>query len=175
MRRTNLIVVIWLLLFVSAIAVPSQTPAPNAPAVSATAEQKTALAERLRNYKDEYRSAQWRYSWAYHFCVYLAAILSALAAWFSKVHVKRLGTEDPTRRDNLTASMSAAAALLIAISSAGSLADRWQDNKKTRYAIESLLNQVEAEQDPTPQELEAYGKRLALIIDPNTELVVPMR
>ena len=71
--------------------------------------------------------------------------------------------------------MAAGAALLIAISTAGNLADSWQDNKKKRYAIESLVNQLEVEHDPTYDDLEAYGKRLALILDPNTELVIPLK
>jgi hypothetical protein len=177
MRRTNLILVLCLTLYLCAIAPAEQneTPVSSVNTSVASGDQKSALVQKLVTYRDNYRAAQWRYSWAYHFCVYFAAILSALAAWLSKVHVKRLGMDDPARRDNWTASMAAGATLLIAISTAGGLADRWQDNKKQRYAIESVLNQFEAEQNPTSEELEAYGKRLALIIDPNTELVIPPR
>ena len=175
----NLSLIVLLLATVLFAAAPAQSESPDANSIVSTGnnpapvEQKAALTDKLKDYQSNYKSAQWRYSWAYHFCVYAAAILSALAAWLSKVHVKRLGLDDPTRRDNWTASMAAGAALLIAISTAGELADRWHDNKKKRYAVESLLNQFEAEQDPTSAELEAYGKRLALIVDPGTELVVP--
>jgi len=183
MKPTNLIL-IWFAMCLFGIAAPAQNDAaagssqsttPSTTNIAAPDEQKMTFAENLTKYHEDYRCAQWRYSWAYHFCVYVAALLGALAAWLSKVHVKLLGMDDPARRDNWTASMAAGSALLIAISTAGNLADSWQENKRRRYAVESLKTQLAVEQNLTVDELEAYGKRLALIIDPNTELVVPAK
>jgi len=137
----------------------------------ASAEQVNRVEERLNRYFTDYRNAQWSYSWAYHICIYGAAILSALSALLSKVHVKVFRLTEPTRRNNLTASFAAIAALLIAISTAGKLQDSWQANRTKRYAVESLLNQLITDQNLTSEDLEAYGKRLSLIIDPNTATV----
>ena len=157
---------------------PGSTSAGNSASSSgagtaASPEQINKLEARLDRYFTDYRNAQWRFSWAYHICIYGAAILSALAALLSKAHLKVFGLEDPARRDNWTASLAAVAALLIAISSAGKLQESWQENMSKRYDVEGLVNQLAAEQNPTSEELEAYGKSLALIIDPHTVLVDP--
>jgi len=136
-----------------------------------TSEQVSKVEVRLNRYFTDYKNAQWRYSWAYHICIYGAAILSALSALLSKIHIKAFGLKEPARRDNATASLAAIAALLIAISTAGKLQDSWQTNKTKRYAVESLLNQLATDQNLTSEDLEAYGKRLSLIIDPNTAIV----
>jgi len=143
----------------------------SAASVQASPEQVNRVEERLREYFTDYRNAQWRYSWAYHICIYGAAVLSALSALLSKVHVRAFGLTEPSRRDNWTASLAAIAAVLIAISTAGKLQDSWQTNRTKRYAVESLLNQLATDQNLTSDDLEAYGKRLSLIIDPNTAAV----
>jgi hypothetical protein len=153
----------------------SSSASPGGNGTVASPEQVSKLEARLDRYFTDYRNAQWRYSWAYHTCIYGAAILSAFAALLSKIHVKAFGLEDPTRRDNWTASAAAIAALLIAVSTAGKLQDSWQENKIRRYEVESLRNQFAAEQNLTSEELEAYGKKLALIVDPKTSLVIPKK
>ncbi|HEX3560894.1 MAG TPA: hypothetical protein VHU19_16955 [Pyrinomonadaceae bacterium] len=189
MNRTNLIALCIALLLCCIAAVarsetsvtstqPGSASAGNSASSSgagtaASPEQINKLEARLDRYFTDYRNAQWRFSWAYHICIYGAAILSALAALLSKARLKVFGLEDPARRDNWTASLAAVAALLIAISSAGKLQESWQENMSKRYDVESLVNQLAAEQNPTSEELEAYGKRLALIIDPHTVLVDP--
>ncbi|MEP7147950.1 MAG: hypothetical protein ABI857_03615 [Acidobacteriota bacterium] len=149
----------------------SNSPSSGGTGIEASPEHAVKLEQRLNSYWTDYKYAQWRYSWAYHICVYGAAILSALAALLSKVHIKVFGLDHATRRDNWTASLAAVAAVFIAISTAGTLSESWQENMKKRYAVESLLNQLTFDQHPTSNKLEAYGKKLALIIDPNTELV----
>ena len=178
MSRTNVIILYLMLLLCCIIGSAQSETSANTNTQSgstaassstpASAEQTTKLEARLNNYFIAYRNAQWRYSWAYHICIYGAAIFSALAALLSKIHIKSFGLADQSRRDNWTASLAAMAALLIAISTAGKLQDSWQENRPKRYAVEGLMNQFAAEQNPTSEELEAYGKRLALVIDPNT-------
>jgi hypothetical protein len=184
MSRANLIALCAILLLCCAVMI-AQPPATTNPQNGNTAaanpnsgssgqvspEQVKRVEETLKEYFTDYRNAQWSYSWAYHICIYGAAILSALSALLSKVHVNAFGLKEPTRRDNLTASFAAIAALLIAISTAGKLQDSWQTNRTKRYAVESLLNQLRTDQNLPSDELEAYGKRLALIIDPNTATV----
>lgn len=146
----------------------STADANSAPPALASAEQVNRVEARLNQYFKDYRNAQWSYSWAYHICIYGAAILSALSALLSKVHLNAFGLTDSTRRDNWTASLAAIAAVLIAVSTAGKLQDSWQTNRTKRYAVESLLNQLATDQNLTSGDLEAYGKKLSLIIDPNT-------
>ena len=106
MKRTNLVVAIWIAVFLCGTVALAQTMAPPSNSNSsplntqiASVDDKSALIVKLEDFGSGYRVAQWRYSWAYHFCIYLAAVLSALAAWLSKVHVKSLGMDDPTKRD----------------------------------------------------------------------------
>jgi hypothetical protein len=157
------------------VAAQSETPTPDTNAQTkstlASSEQVSRVEARMNDYFQDYKTYQWTYSWAYHICIYGAAILSALAALLTKVHIKAFGLQDPTRRDNSTASLAAIAALLVAVSTAGKLQESWQTNKTKRYAVESLLNQLTTDQNLTSDDLEAYGKRLSLIIDPNTAIV----
>ena len=169
MTHFRLIALCAILLASCAVVVAQNEPASvNPSSAQASPEQVARVEARLQKYFTDYRNAQWSYSWAYHICIYGAAILSALSALLSKIHITAFGLKDSTRRDNFTASFAAIAALLIAISSAGKLQDSWQANRTKRYAVESLINQLATAQNPTGADLEGYGKRLSLIIDPNT-------
>lgn len=145
----------------------SPTSASTTAEAPATPEQRSNLENRLSNYLSDYKAAQWRYTAAYHTCIFGAAIFSALAALLVKVRVTMFGLRDRTRRENWTATTAAIAALLITISTAGNLQQSWQDNMTRRYAVESLLNLFKADQNLTSNEIEDYGKKLAQITDRN--------
>jgi len=135
----SVLVILLVLLFATCVfggqisgVITSPDPVQESPPMGSS--ERNQLQNTLDHSFEEFRSNARNWSFAYHFFLFGAAILSAVAALVLKLE----GTLDIKKRNNWGAALAAVSALLVTIMASGGFQRKWEANRLAAFEVRNL-------------------------------------
>ena len=116
----------------------------------------------------EYRDNTRRWSFVYYFCVFGAAIFSALAGLVLKLEYF---IEKEGLKKDAAACLATLAAFLAAISSSGNFHDKWEANRIAASKVEALAFELTVHPFTTEREQSIYAALRDLVLERDLQIV----